>query len=357
MFSNSFLYRLLCTLVMIEELKQNQVVVDRLLEEFIPQSVAGKTVQEWIGSSLPAEAVREFLTVPVWDFLSRGGKRWRPLLLYTAIEAVGGSAKGLERFGLVPELIHNGTLIIDDIEDGSDLRRGRRALHLLYGVDVAINAGNILYYLPLIIIRDSSLDDKTKVALYELVNDEMLRIGFGQGADIVWHKEQPSITEQDYVTMCQNKTGTLARMAAKMGAILGSGSKEQVDVLGVFAQSLGVAFQIQDDILNLEGSVGKSVGDDITEGKLSLPMLRTLSTATAADVHRLQEVLRKHTKDAEEIREALQIIRKYDGIEYSKREAQRIVSEAWRGVETHIPQSEAKKKLKGLLEFMVSRSN
>ena len=104
-----------------------------------------------------------------------------------------------------------------------------------------------------------------------------------------------------YFTMCANKTGTLARLSAKLGAIAASASKEQVQAFGAFAEAVGIAFQIQDDILNLKGGIGKDFGEDIREGKMSLPIIKTLSTASKSDKKKLIEI-------PEEYRKQIQII-------------------------------------------------
>ncbi len=300
----------------------------------------------------------EAIAKPVLELLKRGGKRWRPLLMKLSYSAVGGEKEEeINKFLAIPELIHNGTLIIDDIEDNSDLRRGKPCIHKLFGTDIAINVGNTLYYLPLItLIKNKSIESKIKMEVYELINEEMIKISFGQGMDIYWHNNDCNVTENQYLQMCAFKTGTLARLSAKIGAILASGTKEQIETLGKFAESIGIAFQIEDDILNITNAKwGKTPGDDITEGKKSLIVIKTLELADKKDKERLQVILRLQTKDENLILEAIEILKKYNSIEYSKKVAEDIIQMAWSGLDKVIPDSDAKNKLKIFADFMVDR--
>ncbi len=342
-----------------ELLKKNREEVNCEIKNFLPGRISEKWLEKNVGAaSYDVKAINEFLTKPVWDFLDRGGKRWRPLLMFLACGAVGGNPKTISKFAAVPELIHNGTLIADDIEDSSATRRGKQTIHLAYGTDIAVNLGSLLYYLPLQIVKQSDASEGTKISIYEMINDEMLRIHFGQGTDIWWHKSKNSkVTEKQYFSMCANKTGTLARLSAKLGAILGNGTEKQSNALGKFAESIGVAFQIQDDILNLEGGLGKDFGEDITEGKMSLPVIRTLSVAGSKDRKMLRLILEKHTSNRGEIRTAISIISRNKSIEYSKDVAGRIVVASWKSLEPLLEDSEYKTRLHQLAGFMTERKH
>jgi len=343
-----------------QSLSDNRKTVNKLMENFFPRVVTREWLQKLLGESptdYSLEALKASLTVPLWNFLDRGGKRWRPLLAVLCCNAVGGDAGKYMDVMLVPEFLHNGSLIVDDIEDSSEMRRGAPCLHKIYGVDIALNAANTFYYLPLNLIKQSQLDDAMRLRLYEILQDDVLKLHLGQATDIYWHRTDTEVSEEQYLKMCANKTGGMARLSAKLGAILGGATQAQIDALGKFAETIGVAFQIQDDILNIEGELGKEHGDDITEGKKSLPVLRTFSVANKADSHRLKEILRMHTKDKKIIDEALAIIRKYDGIPYSNNKATELVQSSLKDVEENLEQNEAKSLLKQLASFMIQRSN
>lgn len=240
----------------------------------------------------------ESLTQSGWDLLNRGGKRWRPLLMTLICETLGGGDAALPLTPLV-EFCHNASLIHDDIEDNSDERRGRPAVHLLYGIDTAINGGCFLYFLPLACIDAWSASAEQKEHVRSIWGEYMRRLHLGQAMDIRWHRDFSSLPGiEEYYTMCGLKTGCLARFAAVLGAAVAlgqagggiarpveqgslrrnplvSGAVEQAAAaLGDAAEKLGVGFQILDDVKNLTtGLPGKKRGDDVVEGKKSLPVL------------------------------------------------------------------------------------
>jgi geranylgeranyl pyrophosphate synthase len=160
--------------------------------------------------------------------------------------------------------------------------------------------------------------------------------------------------------MCAYKTGTLARMAAKMAAVLAGAEPKLIEKLGRLAESIGVAFQMQDDILDLTGEeFAKSkgcVGGDITEGKRSLLVIYTLRKATAKDKSRLIEILNMHTSEQILRDEAIAILKKYGAFEHVKQTAERMVTESWREVDKLLPTPQAKEKLKAFAEFLIKRN-
>ena len=235
---------------------------------------------DWVGfafdplvSQPPAELVRS-LTEPGRDLVARGGKRWRPLFMTLVCEALGGGDAAIPLTPLV-EFPHNGSLIHDDIEDGADERRGAPAIHIKYGVDVGINSGCFMYFLPLACLDDWDAGAEKKLRVYRTWGEHLRRIHLGQAMDISWHRNfssMPSVSE--YELMCRLKTGVLARLSAVLGALIADASEEDAGRVGKTAEDLGVGFQIMDDVKNLTtGNPGKKRGDDIVEGKKSLPII------------------------------------------------------------------------------------
>ncbi|MDR2445202.1 MAG: polyprenyl synthetase family protein [Spirochaetaceae bacterium] len=229
------------------------------------------------------------LLEPGIDLLSRGGKRWRPLLMQLVCESLGGGDAALPLAPLV-EFCHNASLIHDDIEDSSAERRGKPAVHLLYGTDTAINSGCFMYFLPLSCIDGWDAPAESKLKLYSMWACEMRALHLGQSLDIAWHRNWDSLPSiDDYYTMCALKTGVLARFAANTGRLarLAAGRSVESEGGAAFplakaAEKLGVGFQILDDVKNLqEGASGKRRGDDIVEGKKSLPVLLYLHGAAS----------------------------------------------------------------------------
>jgi len=348
-------------------LEEKAATIDRLIEKYIPRKLEKSSLL--FSPSPPRydynlEALDKAVAEPIWDFLDRGGKRWRPSLFLLVVEALGKDPKALQEFAIIPEVIHNGTIMIDDIEDNSELRRGKPCTHRLYGLDVAINAGNAMYYLPLLTLiknRDKLGSDKLS-RIYEIYTREMISLSLGQAMDIAWHKglaDADKLTETKYMQMCAYKTGTLARMAAKIAAVLCDASDDTVERLGRFAEALGVAFQIQDDVLDLTGTEfaenkgGR--GRDVTEGKRSLMVIHTLEKAKPADKKRLLAILNMHTTDQKLRDAAIKIMKRYDSIRYAKQFAQQLVAESWKEVDRLLSPSEAKEKLKAFADYLIER--
>ena len=350
-----------------EFLEEKAALIDKVIEKYIPRIFSKNAVLFGINPPHYAynlEALNKAVADPIWEFLDRGGKRWRPSLFLLTLEALGKNPENFADFAIIPEVIHNGTIIIDDIEDASELRRGRPCTYKIYGLDIAINAGNAMYYLPLLPLIENreKLSPEKLCRIYEIYAKEMISLSLGQAMDIAWHRGLASadeIGEKDYLQMCAYKTGTLARMAAKIAAVLADGNDELVERLGRFAESIGVAFQMQDDILDLTSSEFAEKkggrGQDVTEGKRSLIVIHTLKVAEAKDQGRLVEILKMHTSDQRLRDEAIMIMQKYGSIEYVKEFARKMVEDSWREVENLLPTSDAKEKLEAFAKFLIER--
>jgi len=346
----------------IKELENKKSIINEIIEKYVPRKYDEKSLEFTLGKpryKYNVEAPNKAIADPIWEFLDRGGKRWRPALFLLVVEALGEDPEKVYDFVLIPELVHNGSLFIDDIEDNSEMRRGRPCSHLIFGTDVAINCGNALYFLPLIslIKNGKQFDDKTIRRVYEIYVQEMINLSFGQAMDIAWHKDMANannLCEEEYLQMCAYKTGTLARMSAKMAALLAGATNEQIETLGKFAEAIGVAFQIKDDVMNIEGGLGKEYGDDINEGKRTLMVVHTLKKASEKDKKRLIEILDMHTKDKKLIKEAIDILKKYDSLNYAKNFAIKMMKETWVEVDKTLPDSEAKKKLRAFVEYLAA---
>lgn len=257
--------------------------IEAVLKEKLPASFSA----EWKAASygkLPDAVSDEDLSklaAPCTELVSLGGKRWRPLLQVLSAEMVSGLKEGdpalSAAYRLTPlvEFVHTASLIHDDIEDNTDMRRGKPAAHLTYGLDVALNAGSWLYFQAARCINDEPLSAELKNTLYNMYLTELRRLHLGQSLDIQWHRDKPFIPEQDqYLAMTRLKTGTLASLAAQTGALAGGATADEARFLGETAASIGIGFQVLDDVINLtSGNKGKKRGDDIVEGKKSLPVI------------------------------------------------------------------------------------
>jgi geranylgeranyl pyrophosphate synthase len=349
-------------------LAEKAPLIDKAIEKYIPRIYSSDAK---LFKIIPpkfccnTDTIDKALAAPIWDMLDRGGKRWRPALFLIICEALGKAPDLCLDFAIIPEIIHNGTLIVDDIEDSSEVRRGKPCTYKIFGIDIAVNAGNAMYYLPLLPLMEhkEEISPERLRDIYEIYVQEMINLSVGQAMDIAWHRglaNADGIGEEDYLQMCAYKTGTLARMAAKIAAVLAGADKSLVDRLGVFAESLGVAFQMQDDVLDLTGTEFAKkkggIGQDITEGKRTLMVICTLKTAEPKDRERLIEILGLHTPEQKLRDEAIEIMRKYNAFEYVRKKADSMVTASWKEVDKLLKPSGGKEKLKAFAEFLVKRS-
>ncbi|MCW4044022.1 MAG: polyprenyl synthetase family protein [Candidatus Bathyarchaeota archaeon] len=349
-------------------LEETAPLIDKTIEKYIPRKFTRDAVLFKVNPprhSYNVETLNKAVAEPIWEFLDRGGKRWRPALFLLVVEALGKNPADYLDFAIIPEVVHNGTLMIDDIEDASELRRGKPCTYKLYGVDIAVNAGNTMYYLPLLPLMEkrAELPPEKLRDLYEVYVREMINLSMGQAMDIAWHKgiaNADNLSEADYLQMCAYKTGTLARMAAKLAAVLAGANKELVEKLGRYAESIGVAFQMQDDVLDLTGAAFAEkkggLGQDITEGKRTLILIHTLKKATNVERKRLLQIFNIHTSEQALRDEAIALMQKYDAVNYVRHTAAKLVEESWKEAEQLLPASAAKEKLKAFAEFLVKRS-
>lgn len=215
------------------------------------------------------------LSAPCSSLVAGGGKRWRPLLAVLAYQLAGGS--GEEIYTLTPliEGIHTASLIHDDIEDNSELRRGQPAAHVAYGLDSALNSGSWLYFQALGSLEAYRAPANIKLDLYAAALTHIRALHEGQALDIHWHRTAGFFpSRKDYERMIRLKTGALAALAAYTGMRAAGKAHEESAAFASLFEAAGVGFQILDDAKNISaGNAGKKRGDDIVEGKKSLPVI------------------------------------------------------------------------------------
>ncbi|MHB9291264.1 putative octaprenyl-diphosphate synthase [Hollandina sp. SP2] len=286
------------------------------------------------------------LTQPGWDLFHRGGKRWRPLLMTLVCEALGGGDRALPLTPLL-EFPHTASLIHDDIEDNTDKRRGEPAIHIRYGTDTAINTGAFLYFLALACISPWDAPAERKNQVFKFWDTAMRRLHLGQAMDIGWHRDFSSLPSLEaYDLMCRLKTGSLARLAAVLGVLaalpedtLPEHEPFLFKTLGKAAENLGMGFQILDDVKNLTtGNPGKKRGDDVVEGKKSLPVLLYLYRHSDRQewVTRCFSAARQGGSSAPEIEELISALTASGVLIEATARGRSLIREA-RAVFSHIP--------------------
>ena len=344
-----------------------QPVIDETIAELLPRAVEDSYLREYFGEPTyryDPTAIQRALADPVWDLLDRGGKRWRAVLFLLLVEGLGEEPADFLPYAVIPEVLHNGTIIVDDVEDGASQRRGESALHLTHGTDVALNAGNAMYFLPLKIItrNPADLDAETRLAAYEMLMYELNRTHLGQGMDIHWHNERTiRIDEQQYYEMCACKTGCLARIVARLAAIVTDQPETVETEIASYAEQMSIAFQIGDDILDIEhtldqaGDFGKEFGNDIREGKKTLMVIHAAEHAPAEDVARLEAILEADENTEADILEAIEILQSTGSIDYARERALDLAAEARDHLDAVDLEPEPAERLAEFTRFVIER--
>jgi len=315
------------------------------------------TVEAELEKYLPRTGEPSEFYNSIWELLDRGGKRFRPVLVFLAAEAVGGDKKAAIGAAAAVELLHNMTLIHDDIEDKSELRRGKPCLHKIYGIPSAINAGDAMLIKVFEIANSSRIPVERCHKLVTCIARRAFEITWGQAYEFnLWKRND--FSEEDVVRLLRSKTGALTGLATEAGAIAGGGRDDEITAMGNFGETIGVAFQIIDDVLNLVGEekeYGKEIGGDIREGKKTIMVAHLLKCATAADKERFLRILGKKSINRIEIKKAINLYRKYGSIDYAKSRSEFYLREAISEL-SYISASESRDNLELIAKFLVSRS-
>lgn len=300
-----------------------------------------------------------YLYAPLAKYSANGGKRTRPVVCFLGCMAVGGSAELASSAAASVEHFHTAALIHDDIADEGELRRGEPCLHLTMGLGLAINAGDLaLSQVTGTVLQDDRLDDATKVrVLGELVRMTTRTIE-GQALDIGWARDARwDISEDDYLAMASHKTAYYSvAVPLACGAIIGGGTDEQVEALRSFGMATGLAFQLQDDLLNLVGdkeSVAKDFRCDITEGKRTLMVVHALANSQVSD--ELRGILSAHTTDPELLARAVELMEQAGSIAHARELSLKLVREAKEALAPVELAQPAKDLLFSMADFFIER--
>lgn len=257
--------------------------------------------------------------------LNSGGKRLRPLFLILSAELA--SYKGKDRITLasIIEAIHTASLLHDDVVDGAEMRRGKPASHRIWGNQIAILVGDFLYANALriaVLQRNQRIMEALSEATTRMTEGEVLQLQ--RVAD-------PNITEDEYMKIISAKTGALISAACRIGAILGGLPAEAEDALGRFGMKTGIVFQMVDDILDYIAEakeLGKNLGKDLEEGKITLPLIYLLKMASPEEVEEIKDIINTAKPSSKNLERILDLFEKYCVIEESLRTAQSFMREA-----------------------------
>ncbi|MEW5760060.1 MAG: polyprenyl synthetase family protein [Candidatus Thermoplasmatota archaeon] len=274
--------------------------------------------------------------------IDAGGKRLRPTIAIAAFRAVNGkNIKKILPIATAIELIHTATLIHDDINDSSFLRRGRKTAYRKFGLPVAIVSGDALFAKAFGLCSgyEKEIIDIAAKACTELAEGEIMQLT----------TTVENISEERYFEIIRKKTGSLMSAGTKIASILAGAEKKVVNCLGDYGLNLGIAFQIADDILDIVGGkiIGKNIGKDIENGKITLPTIYALAKAKERERLKLLIIERK-------AREVLEIVRKSGGLDYAKEKA-KFYSKNAKNALSELPETKHKKELIKIADYVVER--
>jgi octaprenyl-diphosphate synthase len=280
-----------------------------------------------------------------------GGKRIRPAVLLMSARMAGYTGDAAVLYASVIEFIHTATLVHDDIIDESELRRGREAVHTRWGNHVTVLFGDFLYLksMSLALTQDS-------LEVIRLLCDVTLRIVEGEIYQLT-KNGVVDLTEDEHFDIMRRKTAYLFAGSAKIGAMLGSTTREQQDALWDYGLNIGMAFQIADDVLDFTGeevALGKPVGGDLREGKVTLPVIHLLSRGDARADTLIRKVVADRTVTIEEWREIRGLLAQARSTEYARRMASDYIERAKEALYA-FPPSDARDALMYLPDYVISR--
>jgi geranylgeranyl diphosphate synthase type I len=342
--------------------------IDDLIDDVIHTIAASIEQWEGFGGGLVADIIyahlgyeahkEEFWCKPTAHGAT--GKMVRPRLCLLACQAVGGDPEVAVGAAAAVEMIHNYTLIHDDIEDRDEMRRGRPTVWKLYGEAQAINAGDYLHslaYSTLMVNLPSAkvgVERKLRVLSELTVADEQLCAG--QAHDIALQSRDELPSEDEYLDMVTRKTGALMNAAASMGALLGGGEGHCIGAFGKFGERLGVAFQIRDDVLGIWGDpekTGKPAGADLTRKRCSYPVVWASARAEGKDREALLGV--RGDSSATAVANAVAALERLGAREGAEGLAAEMHRQAWAAVEGLKLEPQAEAELRQLTEFLTIR--
>ena len=280
-----------------------------------------------------------------------GGKRMRPAVLLMAARLAGYTGDRAVLYAAVVEFIHTATLVHDDIIDDSDLRRGRLAVHSRWGNDITVLLGDYLYIKSMALaLTHDTLD------IVRLLCDVTLRMIEGELYQLTKNGDA-DITEDEHLDIIRRKTAYLFSGSAQIGGMLGTITKEQQDALKEYGFNLGITFQLVDDLLDFTGdaqALGKPIGADLREGKMTLPLIHLLSQDEEVGEAIVRDIIASRSTTEEQWTELMRILEEHRSIDYAYRRAVDYAERAKKPLSVFPPSSE-RDALLALPDFVLSR--
>lgn len=283
--------------------------------------------------------------------LNSGGKRIRPLLLLLSARLCGYAGREHHQLGSLIEFIHTATLLHDDVVDEADIRRGRSTARKVWGNQISILVGDYLYskaMAQIVEFRSHGMNEVLAEACTKMAEGEVLQL---------YYNGNPSMPESDYIKIVEHKTAGLIAAACRMGAILADASEEKQSALFRFGQYLGIAFQVADDTLdyNADGErLGKTLGQDLRQGKATLPLLHLLDHCSGPDRSMIKDRMETRTLSREDLERILGLMQDAGSLAYAMERAKTYIAAAQHELEA-FEDSSARRALIVAADYMITR--
>jgi octaprenyl-diphosphate synthase len=283
--------------------------------------------------------------------IAAGGKRLRPMLVVLAARALGHGGKDAHQLAAIIEFIHTSTLLHDDVVDESDLRRGRKTANAVWGNAASVLVGDFLYSRSFQLMVELQ-----RMEVMQILADTTNQIAEGEVLQLL-HVRNPDTDEAAYLRVIERKTAVLFAAATRLGALLAGADNNTCDALHEYGLNLGYAFQIADDVLDYASdaeTLGKNLGDDLAEGKATLPLIHAMAHADAATRGRLRAII-EHG-DTSGLPDALAAIHASGGLDYSRARARTYAETAEQTLDG-LEDNDYIAALRGLARYAVSRDH
>ena len=314
-----------------------------------------KIVNKYLNSKLKGNPKK--LYDAAGHLIVNGGKRLRPYMVIRSCQILGGKSSDAMISASAVEMVHNFTLVHDDIMDNDEMRHGVPTVHKKFGMPIAILAGDVLFSKAFQIISESKLSPNATTHLISRLAKACVDVCEGQLLDIKMADEKKIPTQAEYITMIGKKTAALFDVSCAMGAICATNRPKDISNLSAFGRNLGIAFQITDDLIGVMGDpkiTKKPVGNDLREGKKSLPILMAIKLANGNEKKIILKAFGNSKISKSELNKAVEVIRSL-GIEGKVRN--QALKYAEKSEKSLIKYSgSAKEELTALLDFVVRRS-
>jgi octaprenyl-diphosphate synthase len=279
----------------------------------------------------------------------RKGKQMRPMFVFLTAGMCGGISESTYRGAALIELLHTATLVHDDVVDDSNYRRGFFSINALWKNKIAVLVGDYLLSRGLLLSVDNGDFDLLKIvsnAVREMSEGELLQMAKSRKLDI---------TEEVYYTIIRQKTASLIASCCAVGASTTGADEGTIDKMRIFGEKIGMAFQIKDDLFDYgEDEIGKPLGIDIKEKKMTLPLIYALNNASWLDKRKIIYLVRNKNEDKKSVNEVITFVKKSGGLAYANEAMNRFFEEAM-ALLADFPDSEYKRSLEGLVRYTIER--